>query len=75
VDFVNGLDCVKMVDSGLDFHDCDAGLFNTLFRLLHHRADVACGDHIDLLSCGRLDDKGMVSVWNERNSDCVTNRA
>jgi len=71
VDLVNGLDGVQVVDTRVQTNlveDNDAGLLGLVLKLKHGRGDVRSGDNVLLLSNGRLDNSGVVSVGDQGNN-------
>ena len=50
-------------------HNRNTSFFNLLLKLLHRRADITCRDHIDLFPDRRLDNEGMVGIWNQADGN------
>lgn len=74
VNFVNGLDSVKVIDTRVqtDFvKDNDSGLLGFGLKLKHGRAGVRSGDDVLLVSDGRLDNMGVIDIGNQRDDEVV----
>ena len=50
-------------------HDRDTSLCNLFLKLLHRWADITCRDYIDLFPDRRLDNEGMVGIWNQADGN------
>lgn len=74
MDFVNGLDSIEMIKTGVKtdlIHDGDSSFLGCGVQFHHCWGDVGCGYDVLLSLDAGLDDGSVVGVWNERNGDIV----
>jgi hypothetical protein len=74
MDFFNGLDGIKMIDTWIQanlVHDCDSCILGLLVEFQHGGRDIAGRYHILLVSYRRLDDTNVECVWNQANNQIM----